>query len=389
MSRVLRIFFLLYAVITAPVVNPPSAAALLLPSDLVPYDIQEYWYLPTFYQSVDEAISALRSIQTKVVGWEGGFVREWDINPTGSRTMGIAQKRQETGLFTPDKLVDFQEWTVIPFSEVKSLQLVYIGNRGSHPYCLKVNLKNGVEIYRMADIETAKTLYNGLASLVTASGNGLDPPDIGATFRDITADDLWIPGLKEAKGMIVTGVAQGGPAEKGGLRVRDAVVRCNGKAVENFAQWEEKIMPGASRLEINVLRKSEPPAVCSVEVFPKDKYPVAPSGLAFNAGGNPASSQPQGEGSRPKMGFSLRYPDETELKLLGGKTGAVIAELIPGGLAEKADLKIGDILVECNGKPVQSPEGLGALLVAGENEFLVIRNGQNMMMKVGSTLVSY
>lgn len=389
MSRLLRMSVLLFLVIAAPVFRPSSAAALLLPQDMAPFNIQEYWYLPAFYPSVDEAEGALRSIQTKVVGWEGGFVREWSINPAGSKTMGIAQKRQETGLFTPDKLVDFQEWTVIPFAEVESLHLVFIENRGSHPYCLKADLKNGVEIYRTADIEIAKTLYNALASLVAASGRDLAPPDIGATFRDITSDDLWIPGLKEARGMTVTGVAQGGPAEKGGLRVRDAVVMCNGQPVENSAQWKEKIIPGASRLDINVLRKSGPPAVCSVEVFSKDEYPVAPPGLAFGTAAKPENSRQPAANERPKMGFSLRYPDEAELKILGGKTGAVIAELVPGGLAEKGGLNVGDILAECNGKPVQSPEALGALLVPGENIFLVIREGQNMTVKVGTTLVSY
>ncbi len=105
--------------------------------------------------------------------------------------------------------------------------------------------------------------------------------------------------------------------------------------------------------------------------------------MTFGAAGKQPGNEP------PRMGFSLRYPDEAELKLLAGKTGAVIAEIAPGGLAEKGGLKVGDILVECNGKPVQSPEALGALLVPGENLFLVIRDGQNMTVKVGATLVSY
>ncbi|NLV64802.1 MAG: PDZ domain-containing protein [Synergistaceae bacterium] len=388
MSRVLRVFALLSLFGAFAVLRPTVAPALLLPQDIAPYHIQEYWYLPTFYPSVNEAVSALIGIQTKVVQWQGGWV-EWTINPVGAKASGIAKIRQETGVFTPGKLVDFQEQTVIPFSEVKSLHLVFIEDRGSHPYCLKADLKNGVEIFRTRDIEIAKTLYNSLASLLEASGNELDRPDIGATFRDVTADDLWIPGLKEAKGMIVTGVAQGGPAEKGGLRVRDAVVSCNGKTVMDHAQWREKILPGTSRLEINVLRKSEPPAVCIVEVFPGEQYPATPPGLAFSVSGQPGKSRSEGDNSPPKMGFSLRYPDEAELKALGGKSGAVIAELVTGGAAEKAGLQKGDILVECNGKPIASPETLGALLSPGENTFLVVRNGQNMIVKLGATLVSY
>jgi len=111
--------------------------------------------------------------------------------------------------------------------------------------------------------------------------------------------------------------------------------------------------------------------------------------LAFSVSGQPGKSRSEGDNSPPKMGFSLRYPDEAELKALGGKSGAVIAELVTGGAAEKAGLQKGDILVECNGKPIASPETLGALLSPGENTFLVVRNGQNMIVKLGATLVSY
>ena len=58
-------------------------------------------------------------------------------------------------------------------------------------------------------------------------------------------------------------------------------------------------------------------------------------------------------------------------------------------LAAKANLRAGDILLECNGKPLPAPEALGALIVQGENAFLVRRNGQDLVVKVGATLVSY
>jgi S1-C subfamily serine protease len=194
-------------------------------------------------------------------------------------------------------------------------------------------------------------------------------------------------------------VMKGSPAEKGDLRVRDAVVLCNDQPVENFAQWSEKIRPGAASLDFKVLRKSTPPAVCHV-ILPADAlYPKPPQGLAFTGQKGPApapaaaqaTAQPAaGEApAPPKMGFSLRYPNEAEKGTLGGKTGAVIVEVAPEGLAAKALLKAGDILLECNGKPIPAPEGLGSLLVSGENVFLVKRNGQDMTVKVGTTLVTY
>ncbi len=378
------------------VFQPVAATALLSPPDLSPYNVEEYWYLPTFYPSVDSAMGALKNLQGKVAGWQGGMVRQWDIDAFGLRTVGTAQVVEQTGLFTPDKVVDVQEWTVIPFAEVKSLHLVFIENRGSHPFCVTADLKNGIEIFRTPDLETASTVYNALASLVLASGNSLTFPGLGASFRDVTPKDLWIPGLKETKGMIVTAVMKGGPAEKGDLRVRDAVIMCNGLPVESIALWSEKIRPGAVAFDFKVLRKSGPPAVCKVVLPPDDYYPVPPGSLSFNAVQGPVAAQQPGtppaagsSGATPKMGFSLRYPGESEKKALSGKSGAVVAELVPGGLAEKGGLKVGDILVECNGKPIQAPETLGTLLVPGENLFLIIRNGLSMSVKVGADLVSY
>ncbi|MDO9509246.1 MAG: PDZ domain-containing protein [Thermovirgaceae bacterium] len=396
MSRILRISFMLFLAILGLVFSPPTATALLFPPDLSPYIIQEYWYLPTFYTSVESAVGTLKNLQGKMVGWQGSLVSQWDVDAFGLRTAGIAHVLTETGLFTPDKMVDVQEWTIIPFAEVESLHLVFIENRGSHPYCVKTDLKNGIEIYRTEAFETASALYNALASLIIASGNKLSYPGLGVSFRDVTPNDLWIPGLKEAKGMIVTAVMKGGPAEKGDLRVRDAVIMCNGQPVESIAQWTEKIKPGAGSFDFKVLRKSEPPAVCKVVLPPDDYYPVPPNSLSFNAVQGPVAVQqsgtPPAAGNSvvpPKMGFSLRYPGEAEKKVMDGKSGAVVAELVPGGLAEKGGLKVGDILMECNGKPIQAPETLGTLLAPGENVFRVIRNGLSMSVKVGADLVSY
>lgn len=397
MSRLFRTSVLICLAIMSFAFLPSAAFAVLSPSDLAPYNMDEYWYLPTFYPLVDSAVGTLKNLQGKVAGWLGGMVTQWDIDAFGLRTVGTAQVVRETGLFTPDERVDVQELTVIPFAEAESLHLVFIENRSTYKYCVKVDLKtNGVEIYMTPDFETASTVYNALASLIIASGNSLAFPGLGAFFRDVTSKDLWIPGLKEAKGMIVTGVMKGSPAEKGDLRVRDAVIMCNSVPVESFAQWSEKIRPGARSFDFKVLRKSEPPAVCKVVLPPDDCYPVPPKSLSFKAAQGTVTPQQSGtpptvgnSGALPKMGFSLRYPGELEKKVLNGKSGAVVAELVPGGLAEKGGLKVGDILVECNGKPIQAPETLGTLLVPGENLFLIIRNGLSMSVKVGADLVSY
>lgn len=141
------------------------------------------------------------------------------------------------------------------------------------------------------------------------------------------------------------------------------------------------------------MRKSEPPAACKVVLPPDDYYLVPPKSLSFNAVQDPVAARSSQEHrllrATSRLRLSLRYSGEAETKALDSKSGAVVVELVPGGPAEKGGLKVGDILIECNGKPIQDPEALGTLLVPGENLFLIIRNGLSMSVKVGTDLVSY
>jgi len=362
--------------------------------------MEEYWYWPTFHPSVESALGALKNLQGKVVGWQGSYVTQWDADAYGLRALGTVVDVQQTGFFFSNTVqVPQVESTVIPFQEVAGLHLVHVFVDRQNTFGVRCDLKQEMKMFRVPDYGTAVQVYDALATLVTASGQPLSFPVLGATFRDVTEKDLWIPGLKEPKGMIVTGVMKGSPAEKGDLRVRDAVVLCNGQAVESFTQWSEQIRPNAKEYEFKVLRKSTPPAFCRVALPPDNLYPKPPRGLSFAsakaAPDNQASSPPPAQGTTgappatPKMGFSLRYPNEGEKAALSGRTGAVIVEVVPGGLAEKSRMRPGDILLECNGKPVMAPESLGPLLVQGENVFLVRRDGKDLAVKVGAELVSY
>jgi Do/DeqQ family serine protease len=59
-------------------------------------------------------------------------------------------------------------------------------------------------------------------------------------------------------------------------------------------------------------------------------------------------------------------PEMSESFKLGTTTGALIAEVVPGGPADKAGLKPGDVLVEVQGKPVADPLAMLNLVAALE-----------------------
>ena len=237
-------------------------------------------------------------------------------------------------------------------------------------------------VLRTPTRELATLLYNSIASMAWASGHPLPLMRIGALFRDITPDDLKSKALKgmgltEPKGMLVQYAFEESPAQAGGLLAGDVIVACNDIPVISYEQWKREIWPTANGMTFKVLRKGGT-TTRYVEPTPMEKMPQPPAGLTFAA--NPASaSNPTAGGQKPlKIGFSLRIPNDSEKQASKGKPGAVISAIAPGGLADAANLQAGDILLECNGKPIPNPEGLAPLLIHGANTFTVLRNGETL-----------
>ncbi|MDO9509334.1 MAG: PDZ domain-containing protein, partial [Thermovirgaceae bacterium] len=139
------------------------------------------------------------------------------------------------------------------------------------------------------------------------------------------------------------------------------------------------IWPSAGKYDLEILRKKVP---MSIHIEPRslDSIPKPPAGLVF-----PPAPQKQG----PKLGFKLRDLSESEIVTLNGRTGAVIEEITPGGEADKAKMLVGDVIISCNGKPLSDATGLGALLVAEENIFVLLRNGAELTIRINPVVVSY
>lgn len=247
-------------------------------------------------------------------------------------------------------------------------------------------------VLRTPTRELATILYNSIASLAWASGHPLPLMRIGALFRDITPADLESKtlksmGLTEPKGMSVQYVFEESPAKAAGLVAGDVIVACNDIPVANYAQWKAEIWPTAENMTFKVLQKGGTVSRY-MEPTPLERLPKPPAGLTFQV--NPPSASglaPDGQ-KLPKLGFSLRVPNDSENQALKGKPGAVISAITAGGLAEAAKLQVGDILFECNGKPITGPEELGSLLTAGGNTFTLLRKGLVLTVKLAPE-VSY
>ncbi|MEN6438131.1 MAG: DegQ family serine endoprotease [Syntrophobacter sp.] len=90
----------------------------------------------------------------------------------------------------------------------------------------------------------------------------------------------------------------------------------------------------------------------------------------------------RGEVTRGYIGVSIQSitPDIAKAMKLEQNSGALVADVIDGGPADKAGIKAGDVIVSFDGKPVQDSHDLPAMVAAapvgGEVPLKVVREGK-------------
>jgi serine protease Do len=93
-----------------------------------------------------------------------------------------------------------------------------------------------------------------------------------------------------------------------------------------------------------------------------------------------------GEVTRGWLGVSIQSitPDLSNALKLEESKGALVAEVVPGGPAEKAGIKAGDVIVSFDGKPVHDSHDLPAMVAAtkigSEVPVGVMRNGKSVRL---------
>jgi serine protease Do len=97
-----------------------------------------------------------------------------------------------------------------------------------------------------------------------------------------------------------------------------------------------------------------------------------------------------GKVTRGYMGATIQSvtPEIADSLGISGRKGALVAELVPGGPAEKAGLAPGDVVLGLNGKPVDSSSELTRLVAQSKSgdalHLQVLRNGKPVTVDVRS-----
>jgi S1-C subfamily serine protease len=201
---------------------------------------------------------------------------------------------------------------------------------------------------------------------------------LGVTIQPVTSDLAQGLGLKEARGVAISSVTPGGPAEAAGLKPGDVILQVNGKTVNDPNQLRNTVAalsPGTN-VTLTIARNG-------AEQQAHIKLGELGAQTAQDGGGGG-----QGGGTTPQLGIGV-VPLTPELAgqlgLRPGTQGVVIQSVDPNGAAAQAGLQSGDVIQEVNRQPVRSPEDMRSALQKSGNRpplLLINRGGQTEYVAV-------
>ena len=167
--------------------------------------------------------------------------------------------------------------------------------------------------------------------------------------------------------VLISQVLEGSPAEDGGLQRGDIVLELEGQQVDGVSRFRNTIAemePGAE-VELLVLRDGDETEL-DVEL-----------GTRL---GDKVSRAAGGTGS-VEAGWRLAELDEDRLDDLDIRYGVLVAGVDRDGAAAEAGLRPGDVILEVNREPVDSPNRVRQLLQPeSENLLLVLRDGNTLYL---------
>jgi Do/DeqQ family serine protease len=197
-----------------------------------------------------------------------------------------------------------------------------------------------------------------------------EKPYVGATFQPVTSEVAEALGLKSARGALVVGVTEGGPADKAGLKPGEVITSVNGIAVEHpDALWYRLTTAGlgkSARLMVSQ-NGSERELTMTLGTAPE----TVPRDERLMEGRNPFAGLKVANLS-PKLATELRLPTD--------KTGVVVAEVVRNSPAARLGFQPGDIVISLNGDAVSSTKVLQTLVGSDPNLWRVEieRDGQRI-----------
>jgi serine protease Do len=167
---------------------------------------------------------------------------------------------------------------------------------------------------------------------------------LGLQAEDVDSEKAELLGLKEAKGVIISIIMNGSPAEKAGLKVNDIILAVNGEKVQSYDAFRKEValMSPGNKVRLDILRDGKPRTLTAT---------LGDRRAAL------AKEEPPAE-EEPKTALGLEVQDLTkdlagQLHYKAGE-GVLVSGVTPGSPAAEKGIQPGDLIVSVNGHAVTS-----------------------------------
>lgn len=187
---------------------------------------------------------------------------------------------------------------------------------------------------------------------------------LGVGIQEVTEDIREALGLEARQGALVTDVDAASPAAEAGLRPGDVILAVDGEPARSVRDLSQKIarLGPDKRVTLTVNRDGREQRLRAT-LDARETHNV---GFARRArGGGERGSRAAGDFG--EFGFradELDRIDRRRADLADRDAGAVIADVAPDGAFERAGLRRGDVVLEVDRKPVETPEDIARHLEA-------------------------
>ncbi len=177
---------------------------------------------------------------------------------------------------------------------------------------------------------------------------------LGVVIQEVTKELADSFGLKEAKGALVSNVQKGSPAQLGGLKVSDIILKFNSKPINTDADLPRAVSEAkaGSIANITVWRQGQ---LVDLQV----KLGEMPADTSV------ASSKDEGTDSKPsqsvnKLGLSLSNLTQQQKSQYGVTHGVIVNNVT--GLAADIGMQPGDIILSINNVNIKTTKEFDAIL---------------------------
>lgn len=200
---------------------------------------------------------------------------------------------------------------------------------------------------------------------------------LGVYIQPLTKDFAEAYGIKGEQGAVVGDVIQDSPADKAGIKRGDVLLSVNGEKVKNPQEFVTKIRQklAGDTVVLELVRQKR---TMKIDVV-----------LGEVPGSQGDFKQSDTDGTRLLEGLGLRVgpvTEEIQKELqLKNRDGIAVLSVENGSIAQRAGMRVKDILLEVNGERITNVQSLDKIVAAKENAptvLLVWRAGRTFFVSI-------